>query len=313
MMYYSCSVLKNYNNALGEGPTWDAECQRLYWVDGFGAKIFSMDWRTKNVRQYDAPGMVGCVAVVSESELFAALADGVYSVNLSTGDFTLIHNPEAGVENNRFNDGKVDISGRMVFGSMSLLANDGVSAAPPSGSLYSMDFRKFNGKLGEPFIENGGACQALRDNITNSNGIAWNADSSKMYHIDTPQGCVMEYSYDVDSGKIANGRECVRLPAGEGLPDGMTIDNDGMLWVAHWGGYQVSRWNPQTGMKIGLVNVPVKHVTCANFGGPNMDILFITSSNTGVDGLEWEKQPNAGAIFIADTGCAGRPTNRIAM
>lgn len=90
MMHYSCSVLKQYRNALGEGPLWDAENQLLYWIDGFGAKIFRLDWRTKSVRQYDAPCMVGSIALHDDAELFAALENGVYRVGKTAergGDF----------------------------------------------------------------------------------------------------------------------------------------------------------------------------------------------------------------------------------
>jgi sugar lactone lactonase YvrE len=91
----------------------------------------------------------------------------------------------------------------------------------------------------------------------------------------------------------------------------MTIDTNGMLWVAHWGGYQVSQWDPNSGTKIGMVKVPVKNVTCCTFGGPELDILFITTAAYGVSGMEWEMQPLAGAIFTSHTGCTGYPANMV--
>ena len=134
-----------------------------------------------------------------------------------------------------------------------------------------------------------------------------------MYYIDTPTRCVREYEYDIQHGALGNSRICIRIPENEGLPDGMTIDTDGMLWIAHWEGYRVSRWDPQKGNKLGEVHVPAKNVTCCTFGGPKLDILFITSAAYGISGIESEMQPFAGALFTAHTGCTGYPDNIVKL
>jgi sugar lactone lactonase YvrE len=268
----------------------------LSWIDGFGRKVFIMDWVTQSVREYPTPSTIGNFAPSVDGRALASLEDGVYLFTSHDGKFRLLHNPEAAISGNRFNDGKADSAGRLIFGSMSLAANDGVSAAPASGALYILEGRN---------------CRILAKNITNSNGLAWNHDSSKMYYIDTPTQYVREYEYDPKHGEVGNSRVCIRIPIDEGAPDGMTIDTNGMLWIAHWGGYQVSRWDPRTGTKIGEVAVPVKNVTCCTFGGPKTDILFITTATYGVSGLDWETQPNAGAVFAAHTGCSGYPGNMV--
>jgi sugar lactone lactonase YvrE len=255
-----------------------------------------MDWTAQSVREYPAPSTVGSFAPSGDGRALASLEDGVYLFSPGDGSFRFWCNPEAGIPGNRFNDGKADCAGRFVFGSMSTAANDGVSAAPPSGGLYILE---------------GKNCRRLAKNITNSNGLAWNHDSSKMYYIDTPTRCVREFEYNPERGELGANRVCVSIPEAEGLPDGMTIDTEGMLWVAHWGGGQVSRWDPHTGLKIGEVAVPVKNVTCCTFGGPKLDLLFITSAAYDVSGIEWERQPDAGALFAAHTGCTGYPGNMV--
>ena len=112
-------------------------------------------------------------------------------------------------------------------------------------------------------------------------------------------------SYDLKTGSLGQGRVCVTIAPDEGIPDGMTIDEEGMLWVAHWGGWCVSRFNPHNGVCLARVYVPVKHVTCCTFGGQNMDELYITTSTNGVAGIEWLKQPHAGALFVARPGVKG--------
>jgi sugar lactone lactonase YvrE len=298
MVRYTSSVLRNYHCQLGEGPVWDADNQLLSWVDGFGCKVFIMDWNGQTVREYPTPSIIGNFVPSGDGRALAALENGVYLFTPRDGTFKLWHNPEEGVTGNRFNDGKADCAGRLVFGSMSLAANDGVSAAPASGALYVMEGKK---------------CRRIVSDVTNSNGLAWNRDSSKMYYIDTPTQCVKEFDYNPQFGEVSNGHVCIRIPEEEGAPDGMTIDTDGMLWVAHWGGYKVSRWDPHSGIKIGEVDIPVKNVTCCTFGGPHLDILFITTAAYGVSGIKWEQEPFAGAIFTAQTGCFGYPANMVKL
>jgi sugar lactone lactonase YvrE len=254
-----------------------------------------MDWKTQSIREYPTPGIIGNFAPSGDGRALSSLEDGVYLFN-PDGTFQLRHNPEEGIKGNRFNDGKADCVGRFVFGSMSLAANDGSTTAAASGALYILD---------------GENCRQIAKDIVNSNGLAWNHDASKMYYIDTPTRYVQEFDYNKERGEITNRRICVRIPESEGTPDGMTIDTDDMLWIAHWNGYRVSRWDPRTGTKLGEVLVPVKNVTCCAFGGPGLDVLFITTAAFGVSGLDWEQQPHAGAMFTAYTGCTGYPGNMV--
>jgi sugar lactone lactonase YvrE len=162
-----------------------------------------------------------------------------------------------------------------------------------AGSVYS-----FDGKNVEKKIEN----------TTISNGMAWNADNTILYYIDTPTFEVVSYQYDQITGNISNKKAILHIPQEEGHPDGMTLDTEGMLWIAHWDGWQITRWNPNTGKKLSQIKLPVARVTSCTFGGPELKDLFITSARKGLTEEELKNQPLAGALFvIKDCGYQGLP------
>lgn len=290
-------VLVNLHNTLGEGPVWDEREQSLYWVDGLGCKWFRRD-RSGAVSQFETKSPIGSLVLTKSGGLVAALSDGIYSLDAVTGAAEEFVNPEAGIKGNRFNDGKADPGGRFVVGSMSVANNDGSGNAPASGGLYSIGVS--------------GQWKKLRSGIGISNGMAWNRAGDRFYYVDSAAGCVFSYAYHAENGSINEERVCIRIPGEEGVPDGMTIDEEGKLWVAHWGGWCVSRFDPESGKLLARIKLPVKHVTCCAFGGANLDQLFITTSTNAVSGIEWLNQPLAGALFVAEPGVKGTIAHRFA-
>jgi sugar lactone lactonase YvrE len=134
-----------------------------------------------------------------------------------------------------------------------------------------------------------------------------------MYFIDTPTQCVVAYDYETSSGELSNRKVAILIDKKEGSPDGMAIDQEGMLWSAHWGGYKVSRWNPATGTKLEEVAVPASQVTSCAFGGENLDELYITTARTGLDQDALKEQPFAGGLFKVKTSVKGLPTNKFGV
>ncbi len=295
MVSYSCEVLVDLHNSLGEGPVWDERKQCLYWLDGLGCKWFRR-CETGGIAQFDTISPIGSMVLSERGDIVAGLRDGVYRIDPASGNAELFVNPEQGVAGNRFNDGKADTAGRYVVGTMSEANNDGSGQAAATGSLYS--------------IAPDGTWRKIRGNVGISNGMAWNSAGDCFYYIDSPTGCVFSYAYSAETGQVTDERICVRIPGNEGIPDGMAIDEEDKLWIAHWGGWRVSRYDPETGGLLACVQVPVKHVTCCAFGGRDMDELYITTSTNGVSGLEWLKQPHAGALFVAKPGVHGRASYR---
>lgn len=275
--------------ALGEGPSWNAKQKVLYWVDihSHCIHIYDPDADSTRTIQLDQP--VGAVVPYDDDYCIAALRDGIYRVSLADGSKTLIVNPEEDKPNNRFNDGKCDPAGRFWAGTMSLIGES------KTGSLYMLD--------------NDGTITKKVSDVSISNGLGWSPDRKTMYYIDTPERVVWAYDYDLETGEISNRRTVVTIPDGEGSPDGMCVDAEGMLWVAHWGGWRVSCFHPETGERLREIRVPAERVTSCCFGGDNLDELYITTASIGMSDEEKEKNPEAGGLFRIKLDIKGQPTD----
>jgi sugar lactone lactonase YvrE len=146
------------------------------------------------------------------------------------------------------------------------------------------------------------------EGVAVSNGIVWSSDQSTLYYIDTFTREVAAYDYDVASGDISNRRVAVLIDEELGFPDGMSIDENGMLWIAHWGGAAVRQWDPLSGKLLQSLSVPARHVTACAFGGENLRDLYITTATSGFSKEDLLVQPRAGNLFMYETEVAGVPT-----
>ena len=170
----------------------------------------------------------------------------------------------------------------------------GVNEAPNVGSLY-----RLNRNL---------SADKLFDQVSVSNGMVWTSDQKLFYYIDSPTRRVDVFDCDMAGGTLSNRRTAFELPEGMGYPDGMCIDDEGMLWVALWQGWGVGRFAPD-GTLLAKVDVPVECVTSCCFGGENWDELYITSSSRDLDEVGRAKQPLAGGVFLCKPGMSGPATN----
>ena len=263
---------------LGEGAFWNYKTQEFYWVDIEGKQLHIYNPKSKTNRSLEVPSRIGTV-VPSEvkDEAIVALQDGIYRMNTQNGELKLLSDVESDITTNRFNDGKCDPSGRLWVGSM------GLSQKQYEANLYMVN------EKGEATLK--------KDSVTISNGIVWTKDKSTMYYIDTPTLEIKAYDYDDASGEISNERIAVRVNDSLGFPDGMTIDENDNLWVALWNGNAVVNYDPKTGTVLSKVNVPAHNVTSCAFGGPNLDILYITSSSLDMTEAEATEFPLAGSLF----------------
>ena len=275
---------------VGEGPIWDEEDQVLYWVDILSSKLYSYDPVKGKNKTYDVGQHIGTVVLRKSGGVMLAVKDGFASFDLKTGDLKIINDPESHLPGNRFNDGKCDPAGRFWAGTMAY------NNPTTQGSLYRMgtDFevRKMLGGIGI------------------ANGIIWSLDNKTMYYIDSVRYNVRAYDYDIGTGDISNERVVIDVPEGVGLPDGMTIDSEGMLWVAHYGGGRVCRWNPDTGDLLHSVHLPTSQITACAFGGKKLDTLFITCAAQQMSEADFEREPHAGALFFCKPGFQGVPAYR---
>ena len=274
----TAEVLVAHTCLLGEGPVWNRAEQCILWLDVLRGQIHSYYPETKTHKTFNVNRMVGAVVIRRAGGLLAALQDGFALINTNYNTVIPIADPEAQLPGNRFNDGKCDPAGRFWAGTMSL------TEAPNAGSLYVL----------EPNL----SVSKKIEGTTISNGMAWSPDNSTFYYIDTPTMQVVAYDYNTATGEISNKRVAIQVADEEGYPDGMTIDTEGMLWIAHWDGWQVARWNPNTGEKLLSIPLPVARVSCCTFGGETYEDLYITTAKKELSEKELKEQPLAGALFI---------------
>lgn len=279
-------VLLNTQAQLGEGSIWHYKHKLLYWVDIDKGILYTYNPLNTEEKSYELGQKVGTVVPIDTGGVMVALKDGIYSYNLDNRKLNLLVSPEKEKTQNRFNDGKCDPAGRFWVGSMGPRYN---------ASLYRI-------------TSNGKATQML-DSISTSNGIVWTADKKTMYYIDTSTGLVRAFDYNNQTGNISNERVVIRYPKGIGYPDGMSIDSEGKLWIAHWGGNCVGRWDPGTGEMIAKVEVDAPNVTSCAFGGKDLDILYITTASVGMKEEAKQQYPNAGKVFVAYPGVKGTRSN----
>ncbi|MCL6599767.1 MAG: SMP-30/gluconolactonase/LRE family protein [Alicyclobacillus macrosporangiidus] len=277
---------------LGEGPSWDSLLQCLYWVDIIGQKLHIYDPADQRDRTIEFDQYVSSVLPGKPGEVIVTLQHGFYRVDLQSGKITPIAVVERDVDTNRFNDGKCDPAGRLWAGTMA------IDEARFQGNLYRLD----------PDLR----VTRMLTGVSISNGMAWSSDAKTMYYIDTPTREIVAFDYDISTGAIRDRRVVVRIPEDAGYPDGMTIDAEDMLWVAHWEGGRISRWDPHSGSLLEEVIIPASRVTSCVFAGPDLTDLYITTARVGLDEATLKLQPGAGGLFRLTTDVKGSPTFRFA-
>jgi sugar lactone lactonase YvrE len=266
---------------LGEGPVWDVRSGRLAWVDITGRHLHLTDTVSGATSTIDLPMAVGAVAPRAAGGFVAALQDGFWVVGDGPARRVApIPETRPGL---RFNDGKCDPAGRFWAGTM---ADDQTAGA---GALYRLD--------------RDGSVALVLQGVTVSNGLAWSRDGRTMFYIDTPTQRIDAFSFDPLTGEIGDRRPEVHLPREAGAPDGMTIDAEGGLWVALWGGGAVHRY--LDGRLDRVIELPVSHPTSCCFGGDRLDELFVTSARQGLSAARLQAEPLAGALFRARPGVRG--------
>lgn len=282
------------NALLGEGPVWDDRSGILFWVDIEGFKIHVYDPKQKSDRAIDAGQFVGSLCVRRSGGLVLALKSGFAALDLETEKITPIADAESRLPGNRFNDGKCDPAGRFWAGTLALDEDHGRG----KGNLYCLNADH--------------SVQLKLPGVWISNGLAWTADHRTLYFIDSPTQEVKAFDYDLSTGEISDQRIAIKVPDGMGYPDGMAIDVEDMLWIAHWDGSCVRRWNPKTGEILVEIAVPVSRPTSCVFGGENFETLYITSASTRLSSEKLASQPLAGSLFKCTPGVRGLPMNEYA-
>jgi L-arabinonolactonase len=278
---------------LGEGPLWDVAEQRLFWIDSLGARVHSCDADGGAPRSWEVPEHIGSLALRQTGGAIVSLRDGFYALDFVSGACRKLADPDPGKPRIRMNDGKVDHQGRFVAGYMDYEERD------PICGLFRLD--------------PGGSVAKLDEGIVCSNGPCWSPDGRTFYFADTYTREIWAYDYNTETGAAANRRVFCSFPAIglKGLPDGATVDAEGFVWSVSVYEGKLARFAPD-GELDRVVGLPVESTTSLTFGGPGLDVAYVTSMARAVKGVS-PKEREAGALFaVHGLGVRGLPEPRFA-
>ncbi|XP_052870510.1 regucalcin [Anopheles cruzii] len=310
MSSYKVEQLPSPLSVLGEGPHWDVERQSLYYNDIYGGSIHRYDYAENKTYNATVEGfpVIGFIVPVKGNDrhfligTFRTVTLIDWDGRSETATFVrTVGEVEPDMPDNRFNDGKVDSKGRLYAGTMRLEAKGDIFEMR-LGTFYRYDPTE------------GGQFRVLKKSIGVSNGLCWNAAGDRLYYIDSCDLDVKEYQVDAN-GDLSNERVVVDFRVdGERppfVPDGMTIDAEGSLYVATFGGSTVYKVNSTTGKVELEIKLPCEQVTSAAFGGPNLDVLFVTTS---AKEFKSPQPAPAGALFkVTGLGVKGTPMHAVAL
>ncbi|WP_301751421.1 SMP-30/gluconolactonase/LRE family protein [uncultured Erythrobacter sp.] len=275
-------IARDRFDLLGEGPMWSDRANAVYWVDILGQRVNRLSLASDHVTSWAMPELIGWVIEREQHPGFiAGLAKGFAELNLDPLCISPIAELQPGNPANRMNDAKADRAGRIFAG---MKAEDGEA----SGALFRLD-----PDLSVVEVDSGYAI---------ANGPAISPDGAWMYHTDSALNRIFRFEIAQD-GSLGPRHLYLEFPPEWGSPDGMTIDADGGLWVAHWGGGRVSRFWPD-GTLDRAVALPASQITSCTFAGPDLDRMFVTSAADGVE------EGFAGQLFEVDPAVKGLPTMR---
>lgn len=276
-------LLVHCRSDVGEGPVYDTATDTLYWVDIPAGHLWRWDRTSRDVAYRQIGEPLGSMALIEGGGYLLASRRGLL-VLPGWNDLPVLWQQVEPERATQFNDGKCDPGGRFVAGT---------AAHDPrfTGTLYRVDAD--------------GSTAALVDGIGMSNGLDWSPDGRWFYHADTIAQTVNRYRWDAAAGVPSDPEPFIEIPAGDGLPDGLTVDTEGCLWLAVWGAGEVRRYAPD-GRPLGAISVPTPNVSSCAFGGPHGNELYITTAAQAAPSYGRQGRL-AGDVFVVTTPVQGQP------
>lgn len=270
-------------NILGENVLWHHTEQAIYWIDIEAALLQRYDLASAEYSVVALPQRIGSFAFLQDGlqqdfQLIAAFAEGFALYNPQSKALKWLSQPEVHLAGHRFNDGRVNRQGEFWAGTMV----ESAAISDTQAALYRLDAK--------------GQAQPVFGSLCISNGLCWSLDGRTLYHADSPKHQIKQYPYDAATGTVGDAVLFADTPH-NAHPDGSTIDAAGYLWNAHWGAGKVVRYRPDGMIDLEL-NLPVSQPSSVAIGGPNLDLLLVTSSRLGLSDVQLAAQPLAGNLFI---------------
>jgi sugar lactone lactonase YvrE len=259
--------------------------QRLIWVDIVGRAVHQYDPASGTDTFVELDDMPGVALPRAGGGLVVAIGRS-FAVLEPDGRLERIVEVPKGPRPSRMNDGNCDAAGRLWAGTIT------IKDEPDAGALYRLD----------PDL----TVSVVIDSVSESNGIDWSPDDRLMYYVDSRTRRVDMFDFDANSGTIANQRPFVTFDEDDVLPDGLTVDTDGFVWVACWNGGAVRRFGPDGTLDL-VVGFPTRQITSCAFGGDGLTDLYVTSAREGLTPEQVRQEPEAGAVFVCSPGATGRP------
>lgn len=277
---------------LGEGPMWSPRDNALYWVDILTPSVHRFHVADGTSIETKLGAMVSVVIPKATGGLLIATPGGLMTLDIDTKRQTMLAHPEAERPGNRYNDGKCDRRGRLWIASMDM------ATAANRGNLFRVDAN--------------GAWRKMDTGFTVPNGLGWSPDNTRMYFTDSFRKTIYTYDFDLLSGSIGNRRPFASFGADDGKPDGLTVDEDGCLWVALWDAWHIVRLSPE-GREMQRIRMPVPRPTSCCFGGSGLETLYVTSASVRMSEEALAAAPLSGSLFALDIpGVRGLPETAFA-
>lgn len=273
-------------DVIGEVPLWDAASARLSWIDIFKPALHLYDPAEDRLESFTPPEKLGSYGLAGKGRYIVAGRGGIATWEPSTGRFDRLSTPEADRPDNILNDGRVDPSGRFVVGSMDK------NLAGPNGRLWQVDRDETRLLQGE--------------DVTLPNSVCWSPDGATFYLGDSRSNLIFAYDYDQRTGDISNRRLFADTSALPGECDGSSVDCEGYLWNARFGGGCILRFAPD-GSLDQTIGLPVKRIAHLAFGGPDLKTIYVTTGRFRMKPEELAAEPWAGGLLAIDSDMAGLP------
>ncbi|HUT01034.1 MAG TPA: SMP-30/gluconolactonase/LRE family protein [Phycisphaerae bacterium] len=277
--------LLGVQDEVGETPLWIPEERALYWIDMEGLRVHRLEPATGEHEVYEVDFPITALARRASGGWIAAAKTGVFLWDHRSGESSFLVDPEADHPDLRFNDGAIDRQGRFLLGTLNQK-----DLTAPDGALYRLDAD--------------GSIHKLDSGFATANGIGLSPDGRTLYFTDMFANRILAFDYDTAAGTVSGRRTFATVPADAGLPDGLIVDAEGFVWSAHWGGWKITRYDPDGAVER-EVPMPVANPTCLAFGGGDLDELYVTSAWFMLSDEDRTAQPTAGDLFRIKTDVTG--------